>query len=160
MIFVAVGTHYLPFDRLLRRIALLIETQTIREKVVIQSGTSTFLVPKAKQKPYFDFDQFNNLLRSARIIICHAGPASIYQSLSFGKKPIVVPRLKKYGEHVSDHQLSFTKELAKEGKIYFAASHQKLVNLLQTYRSEPTQPPVKNILAKRLLDHINSLTHG
>ncbi|CCF26446.1 Putative glycosyl transferase [Leuconostoc citreum LBAE C11] len=51
------------------------------------------------------------LLEEARIIITHGGPASFLSVLSQGKKPIVVPRLTKFGEHVNNHQLTFAREL-------------------------------------------------
>ena len=34
------------------------------------------------------------------------------QALQFGKVPIVVPRQKKFGEHVNDHQLDFCRAVS------------------------------------------------
>jgi len=107
VIFVTVGTHHLSFDRLLSFVDDLIKLKKIKEEVVIQSGTSTIRVTGAIQKATYDFNEFINLLKKARLVISHAGPATIYQSIVLaGKIPIVVPRLKKHGEHVSD--ISFT----------------------------------------------------
>ncbi|MBN4054814.1 hypothetical protein JYT87_03805, partial [Nitrospira defluvii] len=34
-----------------------------------------------------------------------------------GKTPIVMPRRKKYGEHINDHQVQLVQALAAEGRI-------------------------------------------
>lgn len=49
----------------------------------------------------------------ARIVITHGGPASFIMPLQMGKIPIVVPRQKKYNEHVNDHQVEFVEQVAK-----------------------------------------------
>ena len=46
-------------------------------------------------------------MANADIIITHGGPATFMGAIAKGKKPIVVPRLEKFGEHVNDHQIEF-----------------------------------------------------
>ena len=41
-------------------------------------------------------------------MITHGGPSSFIMSLQIGKIPIVVPRQKKYDEHVNNHQVEFS----------------------------------------------------
>ena len=50
----------------------------------------------------------------AHIIITHGGPSSFIEVLQEGKVPIVVPRLKKYGEHINNHQYEFIKFISKK----------------------------------------------
>ena len=45
---------------------------------------------------------------SADITITHGGPSSFIMPLQFGKIPIVVPRQKKFDEHVNNHQIDFS----------------------------------------------------
>jgi UDP-N-acetylglucosamine transferase subunit ALG13 len=45
---------------------------------------------------------------------------------TLGKRPIVVPRRKRFGEHVDDHQCSFTERIAAEGAIVLARSEEEL----------------------------------
>ena len=59
------------------------------------------------------FDEMQQALKDARIVITHGGPSSFIEALQFGKVPIVVPRQEKYHEHVNDHQVEFTKLIAK-----------------------------------------------
>jgi len=136
MILVSVGTHYLPFDRLLDWINVLLSQKIIKEKIVVQSGSSKAKVYKAKQEAYFDFNEFIGLVKKARIIIAQAGPATIYQSVFYGgKKPVVVPKLKKYKEHVSNHQLYFAKKLARENKILLAENIDELADRIKNYKA-------------------------
>ncbi|OSP82702.1 glycosyltransferase [Leuconostoc citreum] len=111
MIFVTVGTHEQPFNRLIEQIDILVEKKIITEKVLIQVGYSTYIPKNIQYKRFFTYLEMQQLLEEARIIITHGGPASFLSVLSQGKKPIVVPRLTKFGEHVNNHQLTFAREL-------------------------------------------------
>ena len=51
----------------------------------------------------------------ADIVITHGGPATFMGVISKGKRPIVVPRQEKFGEHVNDHQMEFCLKLLVEG---------------------------------------------
>ncbi len=116
MIFVTVGTHEQPFDRLVSAIDELKGKGVIDEDVIIQTGYSTY-VPKhctwSKLLPYSDMVKN---VASARIVITHGGPSSFIMPLQVGKIPVVVPRQEKYGEHVNDHQVSFCTEVQKRQK--------------------------------------------
>ena len=59
------------------------------------------------------FDEMQQALKDARIVITHGGPSSFIEALQFGKVPIVVPRRAEYNEHVNDHQVDFTKLIEK-----------------------------------------------
>ncbi len=112
MILATVGTHEDPFDRLLVELDRLIETGVITEPVFCQSGYCTVAprhVECARQMP---FDDLQQKMRDARIIITHGGPATIMQALAHGKVPLVVPRQAQFGEHVDDHQVRFARKIS------------------------------------------------
>jgi UDP-N-acetylglucosamine transferase subunit ALG13 len=112
MIFVTIGTSE-PFDRLLRSV----ERFSPGEEVVVQCGDSTIRPAGATCVDYLSFDEFVGYLRSARAVIMHAGAGSILTAIASGKRPIVVPRLPRFGEAVDDHQLTFARRLHDEGVI-------------------------------------------
>jgi len=117
MIFVTVGTHTQPFNRLLQKVDELIKERKIREKVIAQIGYSTY---EPKNYNYFTFTSEEKILelnKKARLIITHAGAGSIITALQFRKPIIVVPRLKKFNEHVNDHQVQIAKAFEKEKKV-------------------------------------------
>jgi UDP-N-acetylglucosamine transferase subunit ALG13 len=109
MIFVTVGTHEQPFNRLVKKIDDLVADGTIKEKVVIQTGFSTYQPVHCDNHKMMSFEEMQNTLKEARIVITHGGPSSFIEALQFGKVPIVVPRQEKYHEHVNNHQVDFTK---------------------------------------------------
>lgn len=51
-------------------------------------------------------------LAGADVVICHAGSGTIRDALKLGHRPVVVPRLARFGEHVNDHQLELVEALA------------------------------------------------
>lgn len=113
MIFVTVGTHEQPFNRLIKKIDNLVANGNIKEKVVVQTGFSTYKPKHCEAHKMMSFDEMQQALKDARIVITHGGPSSFIEALQFGKVPIVVPRQEKYHEHVNDHQVEFTKLIAK-----------------------------------------------
>ena len=105
MIFVTVGSQKFQFNRLLKAVDKLIEDGVIKEEVFAQTGVSDY---KPKNYKYVDFttrEEFNENLDKCNLLITHAGTGVIVNALKKGKKVIAIPRLKKYGEHVDDHQI-------------------------------------------------------
>ncbi len=133
MIFVTVGTHEQPFDRLIKAIDDLKARNIINDNVFIQKGFSTYIPKHCQYKDFCSFDEMTFFYKRARIIITHAGPSSIIEALSEGKIPIVVPRRKEFGEHVDNHQLEFTKLLCKKKKIIAIFDIKELENAILKY---------------------------
>lgn len=113
MIFVTVGTHEQPFNRLVEYIDGLKKDGTIAEEVIIQTGYSTYEPKYCKWQKLFPYHEMIKLVDEARIIITHGGPSSFIMPLQIGKTPIVVPRRHEFNEHVNDHQVSFSKAVAE-----------------------------------------------
>jgi UDP-N-acetylglucosamine transferase subunit ALG13 len=57
------------------------------------------------------------LIREARVVITHAGVGSILLALTNGKRPLVVPRLRAFGETVDDHQLESARRFDQVGLV-------------------------------------------
>lgn len=111
MIFVTVGTHEQPFNRLICEIDKLKCEGIITEKVIIQTGYSTYKPKHCNWSKLYSYKEMQKLIKEARIVITHGGPSSFIAPLQLKKIPIVVPRQKKYNEHVNDHQLDFVKKV-------------------------------------------------
>lgn len=116
MIFVTVGTHEQQFNRLVEEVDRLKESGIIKEDVFIQTGFSTYEPKHCQWSKLISYKEMDNKIKEARIIITHGGPASFIAPLQIGKIPIVVPRQEKYGEHINDHQLEFTKNVEERNK--------------------------------------------
>lgn len=115
MIFVTVGTHEQPFNRLMEAVDHL----NVDEEIIVQYGYSNYRFenPNIKAQPFFGNDLMTRYSEEARVVVTHGGPGSIFTALIYGKKPIVVPRQRVFGEHVNDHQVAFAKHMKEEGMI-------------------------------------------
>lgn len=134
MIFVTVGTHEQQFNRLIREIDRLVENKTITEEVIIQTGYSTYEPKYCIWSKLLPYKAMVKNVEQARIVITHGGPSSFIMPLQIGKTPIVVPRQKKYDEHVNDHQLDFALKVEKRQKnIIVVNDIEKLEEVIVNY---------------------------
>ncbi|WP_125771766.1 PssE/Cps14G family polysaccharide biosynthesis glycosyltransferase [Companilactobacillus furfuricola] len=115
MIFVTVGTHEQPFNRLIQKIDEMVKNKIIQEEVFVQIGYSTYEPKNYKWSKLLSPEEMDYYMKEADTVICHGGPATFMKALSLGKKTIVVPRQKKYDEHVNDHQLVFAERVKDKG---------------------------------------------
>lgn len=113
MIFVTVGTHEQPFNRLIKKVDELVADGTITEPVVMQTGFSTYVPKHCEWHKMLSYDEMKRCIDEARIVITHGGPASFIEVLQTGKIPVVVPRLAEFDEHVNNHQEEFVKLIKK-----------------------------------------------
>ncbi|MEY8433138.1 glycosyltransferase [Lachnospiraceae bacterium 48-42] len=136
MIFVTVGTHEQQFNRLVEYMDNLKKNTAISEKVIIQTGYSTYEPKYCEWRKLFPYEQMIKLVTDARIVITHGGPSSFILPLQIGKVPIVVPRQKKYDEHVNEHQMTFCNEVGKRyGNIITVTEIDKLEKLILNYEN-------------------------
>ncbi|MCR4335289.1 MAG: hypothetical protein NUV57_02010 [archaeon] len=119
LIFVTLGTHPQHFDRLLKKVDALVEQGKIKNKVFCQTGYSTYK-PKSEYIKFLTLDEFNKKLSQASIVITHAGEGNIGLCKNLGKKMIVIPRRKEFGEHTNDHQLELA-EVVEQKKLGLVA---------------------------------------
>lgn len=132
MIFVTVGTHEQPFNRLVEYMDKWAESH--HEDVVIQTGYSTYEPKKAEWSKLYPYKTMTEFVDKARIVITHGGPSSFIMPLQIGKIPVVVPRKKEYDEHVNDHQVDFCNQVAKrQGNIIVVEDVSQLGDTLARY---------------------------
>lgn len=134
MIFVTVGTHEQPFDRLLKFVDKMVEDGIINEEVIVQKGYTDYEMKNCKSEKLIPYEDMQKNINKARIVITHGGPASFIAPLAIGKIPIVVPRKKDYNEHVNNHQLEFAKEVEKRMKnILVVDEIEELIDCVKNY---------------------------
>lgn len=134
MIFVTVGTHEQPFNRLIQEVDHLVETGVIKEEVFIQTGYSIYEPKFCQWSRLISFEQMSEFMQKADIIITHGGPATFMSAIANGKKPIVVPRQEKFGEHVNDHQVDFAQQVKERyNSIEVVTEISELGNYLNRY---------------------------
>ena len=147
MTLVTVGTHEQPFNRLVKYMDDLVLDGTIKEKVIIQTGYSTYEPKYSTWQKFYSYQQMKKNIEDARIIITHGGPSSFIMPLQVSKTPIVVPRQKAFDEHVNDHQVDFCNTVAERmGTIVVVEDIEKLSDIIIRYDE----------VTSKMIDGINS----
>jgi UDP-N-acetylglucosamine transferase subunit ALG13 len=157
MIFVTVGTHYKEFERLVKKMDEI--AAKIDEKVIMQIGYTNYEPKNARWFKFLSYDEINTFYRKSNLIISHAGAGTLLDILNLKKPSIIVPRLKKYGEHIDDQQIELGEALERSkkvimlrdienleetinklnlGKIEALKTDKNLVNFLKNYLGSPT----------------------
>lgn len=134
MIFVTVGTHEQAFNRLVEYIDNLKKDGVIGEEIIIQTGYSTYEPKYCIWQKLYTYQNMMKFVAEARIVITHGGPSSFIIPIQMGKIPIVVPRQKKFDEHVNNHQVDFCREVARrQGNIICVEDITNLKDILINY---------------------------
>ncbi|HUV25248.1 MAG TPA: glycosyltransferase [Methanomassiliicoccales archaeon] len=153
-----VGWHRQPFLRLVDKMDEI--AGRIDEEVVIQKGYTDY---DTKHATSFDFlpsdKQYLEYFKNARIVVCHAGAGTLLNSLSFGKTTIVMPRLKKYEEHINDHQLELVGALKVKKGLIVVLEAEALEAAIANADSNPILPVESDLtLCKYIRKYLNDLS--
>jgi beta-1,4-N-acetylglucosaminyltransferase len=138
MIFVTVGTGEQQFDRLLR----CVESLSVEEPVVIQYGSSRVQPDGASCVDFMPFSDLLTHMGKARVVITHAGVGSMMAALTARKRPIVVPRRRRFGEAVDDHQLELARRLAASELVTLVEDPRSLQRALAALPQKVAPPPM------------------
>ena len=120
MIFVTVGSRYYPFDRLFKKLDELVESGIIKEPVFAQIGLSNYEPRHYEFARYVSPEEFDEKIKEANIVVCHGASGSIVKALKAKKIVIGVSRLRKYKEHINDHQVQCNEAFAEGNHIVMA----------------------------------------
>lgn len=154
MIFVTIGVMY-GFDRLVTRMDEIAGKMT--EPVIMQIGETAYQPKHTKYFKYTSRDGMEDLYRNARIIVGHAGVGTITKALENKKPLILVPRIKKYKEHINDHQLEIAKELEKERMAVIVYNIEDLESALKNVHVGSTYE-VRNKLVQNLKEYLDQIS--
>lgn len=131
MIFVITGTGQWPFDRLVKEVDRLIENDIIKEKVFIQLGSCTYEPKHCLWERFLSFGEMCKGIEEANTVLAHACAGITLLSIQIGHQPIIIPRRKKYGELVDDHQLSFSNKIKTTRLVKVIYDIKEIENTIQ-----------------------------
>ena len=144
------------FDRLIKEMDEI--AGRMDEEVIMQIGETAYEPKNARYFRFASKEEMDGLYDDARVVVCHAGVGSILTALEHGKPVIAVPRRKKYGEHIDDHQLDIAGEMEKEGRITVVHDVGELEGALSDVS---TASGIKvtdtNTLTKKLKEYVDGL---
>ena len=131
MILVTLGTQDKPFNRILEELDKDLANNLIKDEVIVQAGNTKF---ESKNMKIFDFvsmEELEKLIKKCDLLITHGGVGSIISGLKNHKKVIGVARLKRYGEHINDHQLQILENFDQNGYIMHLKNIKDLPKLVE-----------------------------
>ncbi len=149
-IFASVGTHSQPFDRLLKELDI-VAAKHSEWKIFGQTGNSNYKPKNFAFKKFVKGKEFDEKMQWADIVLSHGGAGTIINAFLNKKPLIIVPRLKKFGEHTNDHQLDLAKALEKKNKAKTVFDTRELEKqILQAFSFKPELSSDKENLIKRI----------
>jgi UDP-N-acetylglucosamine transferase subunit ALG13 len=153
MILFTLGTAVYPFDRAINWLQELLRREIIVEPVILQHGVTSVASlshPLVKSVVGLSRDEMHLAVKDASIVISHAGQGSTRTLADMGVPFVLLPRLKRYREHVDDHQLLFARAVEKLGVRHCTELNQLMASII-----EPP-PPFQGKLfqASLLVDHL------
>jgi UDP-N-acetylglucosamine transferase subunit ALG13 len=134
-VLVVVGTDHHRFDRVVRW-----TDEWLRRRpgasALVQYGTSA--APTAADgRPLVPHAQLQELMRSARVVVSHGGPATITEIRKLGKLPVCVPRDPALDEHVDGHQQRFARRMGASGFVVLCESQEAFEASLDAAMEDP-----------------------
>ncbi|MDD5327550.1 MAG: glycosyltransferase [Phycisphaerae bacterium] len=158
MIFLTVGTQF-PFDRLVRGIDGIFDKGLIGEEVFAQIGEASYKPRNFESVASLDAKVFGKYLREASGIISHAGMGTITGALDNEKPLLVMPRSKRYGEVVNDHQAAIARKFEELGHILVAYQEEDLQGKVKELKSFVPRPRKNQagVVAGRIRNFLNGL---
>lgn len=153
MIVVTFGTIFFPFDRAIDWLHLLLKEEVIVEPVVLQHGStsaSRLNHPLLTKVVSLTRDEMREAVKQSSLVISHAGQGSTRMLADMGACFVLLPRLKRYGEHIDDHQLLFARTIER-----FNICHCIELNQLAHYvRHRPAAYQGELFQAPLLVEHL------
>ena len=135
MIFVAVGTQKFQFDRLLKAIDVLIDDGLLDEEVYAQIGYSNHVPEHYHFDKMMDKSKYDSMIKKCDLLVTHSGVGTIVLGLKYSKPVIVVPRLKRYGEHIDDHQIQIADAFSDRNLVLKCEDTEDLIASIKEARS-------------------------
>lgn len=160
MIFLTVGTLF-PFDRLVKAVDITIAKNNGYEKVFAQIGKTNYEPKNIEYTAILENRNFDKKISDADYLISHAGIGTITMALELNKPLLVMPRRKRFKEHVNDHQVATARKFEELGHILVAYDVEDLpdgIHKLKNFvpRKRKANP---DAVADRIRRFLNSLQH-
>lgn len=113
MIYVTLGTMFLGFERLVEAADAIADGTG--EQVILQLGNATRYPAHCEWFEFLPREECLDIQRHARVIVGHAGIGTVIDALSVQRPFVVMPRLKRFNEHMNDHQLEIAEAVERRG---------------------------------------------
>jgi UDP-N-acetylglucosamine transferase subunit ALG13 len=160
MIFLTTGTQF-AFDRLVEAVDQACSEGLLDQDVFAQIGESRYRPRAFRFVLRLGRADYTRWMDAATAVIGHAGMGTITEAMDRGKPLLVMPRLKRFGEVVNDHQVDITRRFAEAGHVlavYDAADIPEGIQRLKTFVPRPREASPQAVAERirRFLDDLQT----
>ncbi len=160
-IFLSVGTHRQQFDRLVKEIDAFVGSGKIKARVFGQIGNCNYKPMNFPFEKFVDDKEYEGKIKWADVVVGHAGAGLIISSLRQNKPLILVPRLKKWGEHTDDHQIELAEKMAGRKKAIIGKDEKSLLaGIKRAGKFRPAVKSDRNKLIKAIKGYLDGVKQG
>jgi UDP-N-acetylglucosamine transferase subunit ALG13 len=144
-IFVTVGTNHYNFSRML---TLVDECLSLLDKpysLTLQYGAST-LVKQYEGSVCVEMlprEEAERAYETSDLVFSHCGIGSIYNSLSYNRPTVIIPRREKHNEFSDDHQLQIAREISNNPMVHMIEDEVNAELFLDFISNNLSKPKMK-----------------
>ncbi len=132
-VFVTLGFERRPFDRLIDTVNQGILRGIFPRETMVQAGHTGRSGLECASVDFLSYTDMLDALKSAEIVIAHAGVGTLLQCLHLRKIPILFPRRAHGKEHVDDHQVKFARIMEERKRALVAYNAEQLFRVFCDY---------------------------
>jgi len=151
MIFLTVGTQF-PFDRLVKAVDVAAGAGRICDEIYAQIGNGAYRPHNFEYTKFLEKRLFDSCVEKTSRIISHAGIGTVTIAMDNNKPLLVMPRLKRYGEVVNNHQVAVAKRFEEMGYIFAVYNTDQFQHRIREFLSFIPRPRGNN--AEAVIDRI------
>ena len=118
MIFVTIGSMF-PFDRLIRDMDAWTAANP-GHRVLAQICEGRYVPEHMEQVRRLSQAAFRHHAEAATLIVAHAGMGTVITAGRAGRPLVILPRIREWGEHTTDHQIATANWLRDKPGIFVA----------------------------------------
>lgn len=141
MIFLTVGSRF-GFDRLVRAVDDMVDRGDINEEITAQIGVGAYEPRHMRYERFIDGNRYDAHIRDADMLIGHAGSGTISLAVTNCKPLLVMPRRKRYHEHVNDHQVATARKFEE---LHHVLAADDAADLPRRFAELSTFVPVRRV---------------
>lgn len=158
MIFVTIGS-LLPFDRLIKAVDEAIPSfpgETFRAQI----GDGAYTPRNMPYDRMLSAKAFGDSVRSAKLIVAHAGMGSLISAAEAAKPIVAMPRRLAFDEISTDHQIATARRMGQRAGLYLAMDETELPGqiakaLADSARGELLSTDAPEAFLQRIRDFIH-----
>jgi UDP-N-acetylglucosamine transferase subunit ALG13 len=109
---VTLGTNSYGFRRLIKGIRDVLPPDA---EVLWQTGYTDVSGLGIAAEPFLPAEELRSAMESADLVVAHSGVGSALAAIQSGHVPLLIPRRKRHGEHIDDHQVQIARDLVHKG---------------------------------------------